>query len=98
MIYTNKEEQRLGSFKFLFPRSPKSGSHSRLEEYRKAKQLGEEGGECWSEYGECPVSIFNIIPDVYTEEDRFNVTLDNFGMGSDVLDSLKAANIDVVPK
>ncbi len=74
---------------------PKSESHSRLDEYREAKRLGAEGGDCMDAYQDCPVSIFNAFPDVYAEEERFNITIDDFGAGSDVKQHLKDLNIDI---
>lgn len=52
---------------------PKEGNHTFLEEYRQAEQFGREGGDCWSEYSECPISVFNFIPDVYTKNDEVPV-------------------------
>ena len=61
---------------------PKNGTKESLEEYRKAVKIGEEQGDCWSFYPDCPVSIFNIIPDVYTTEDTIEVTFDGFDSGT----------------
>ncbi len=52
---------------------PKEGNHTFLEDYQKAEQFGRDGGDCWSEYSECPISIFNFIPDIYTKEDTVPV-------------------------
>jgi len=62
---------------------PKNGTHEALEEYKKAEKIGEEQGDCWSFYPECPFSIFNIIPDVYTKDDQVEVTFDGFESGSE---------------
>ena len=62
---------------------PKNGTHEGLEEYKKAELIGEEQGDCWSFYPECPFSIFNIIPDVYTKDDQVEVTFDGFESGSE---------------
>merc|ERR1712156_832909 len=62
---------------------PKNGTKELLEEYRKAVKIGEEQGDCWSFYPDCPVSIFNIIPDVYTTEDTIEVTFDGFDSGNE---------------
>merc|ERR1712156_140199 len=61
---------------------PKNGTHEALDEYRKAETIGEEQGDCWSFYPQCPFSIFNIIPDVYTKDDQVKVTFDDFSAGS----------------
>lgn len=53
-----------------------------MDDYKKAAKVGLNEGECWSFYPDCPFSIFNVIPDVYTETERFNVTFDSFGSGS----------------
>jgi hypothetical protein len=55
-----------------------------LDDYKEAAKIGENDGECWSFYPDCPFSVFNVIPDVYTETERFNVTFDSFGAGSNV--------------
>ncbi len=57
-------------------------NHTGLDDYREAEKLGEEKGECWSHYPECPLSIFNIIPDVYTKDDTIKVSFDGFEGGS----------------
>merc|ERR1739846_207828 len=62
---------------------PKNGTHEALEEYKKAEKIGEEQGDCWSFYPECPISIFNIIPDVYTTDDQVEVTFDGFESGNE---------------
>ena len=49
---------------------PKKDNLTALDEYRKAETIGEEQGDCWSFYPQCPFSIFNIIPDVYTKDDQ----------------------------
>ncbi len=74
---------------------PKSDRDSRLDAYHAARRIGVEGGDCWDEFPDCPVSIFNIIPDVYTEREQFNVTIDDFGAGTDVVNHLKDVNIDI---
>ena len=84
-------------------RSPKNDNHTLLEEYKEAARLGEEQGDCWSFYPECPLSVFNVIPDVYTEKDRFNITFDEFGGGADLSkDDLKIneikVDVDLTPK
>ena len=61
---------------------PKNGTHEALEEYKKAEKIGEEQGDCWSFYPECPISIFNVIPDVYTTDDQVEVSFDGFDSGS----------------
>ena len=49
---------------------PKKDNITALDEYRKAETIGEEQGDCWSFYPQCPFSIFNIIPDIYTKDDQ----------------------------
>jgi len=61
---------------------PKKDNLTALDEYRKAETIGEEQGDCWSFYPQCPFSIFNIIPDVYTKDDQVKVTFDDFSAGS----------------
>ena len=68
-------------YMFFFSR-PKNGTHEALEEYKKAEKIGEEQGDCWSFYPECPISIFNVIPDVYTTDDQVEVSFDGFDSGS----------------
>ena len=68
-------------FNPIFSR-PKNGTHEALEEYKKAEKIGEEQGDCWSFYPECPISIFNVIPDVYTTDDQVEVSFDGFDSGS----------------
>ena len=63
---------------------PKNGTHEALEEYKKAVKIGEEQGDCWSFYPECLISIFNVIPDVYTTDDHVEVSFDGFESGSKV--------------
>ncbi|XP_040564305.1 uncharacterized protein [Lepeophtheirus salmonis] len=55
---------------------PKKGYHSELLDYKKAEKLGSETGKCWSHYPNCPISIFNIIPDLYTKDDVVNINFD----------------------
>ncbi|XP_059098030.1 uncharacterized protein LOC131892250 isoform X2 [Tigriopus californicus] len=62
---------------------PKSDDHSELADYKEAARVGEsETEECWSVYSKCPLSIFNVIPDIYTKDHKFNVSYDNFDAGS----------------
>jgi len=61
---------------------PKNGTHEALEDYKRAEKIGEEQGDCWSFYPDCPISIFNVIPDVYTTDDQVQVTFDGFDAGS----------------
>lgn len=61
---------------------PKNGTHEALEEYKRAEKIGEEHGDCWSFYPECPISIFNVIPDVYTTDDQVEVSFDGLDSGS----------------
>ena len=70
------------SFSIPFFFRPKNGTHEALEEYKKAEKIGEEQGDCWSFYPECPISIFNVIPDVYTTDDQVEVSFDGFDSGS----------------
>lgn len=68
---------------FWFDFSPKSDDHSELEDYKEAARIGESGTEeCWSAYSKCPLSVFNVIPDIYTKDHKFNVSFDNFDAGS----------------
>ena len=69
-------------FNPIFFFRPKNGTHEALEEYKKAEKIGEEQGDCWSFYPECPISIFNVIPDVYTTDDQVEVSFDGFDSGS----------------
>ena len=81
--------------------SPKSDPHTKLDEYKRAAEIGSNEGDCWSFYPDCPFSIFNIIPDVYTENDRFNITLDSFDGGTDRADDfndIKGWNKDAFVK
>ena len=73
---------------------PKNGTKESLEEYRKAVKIGEEQGDCWSFYPDCPVSIFNIIPDVYTTEDTIEVTFDGFDSGTNFSPNNTGDNIN----
>jgi len=41
---------------------PKKDNHTKLDEYKRAEQIGIEHGDCWSFYPGCPHSIFNFIP------------------------------------
>jgi hypothetical protein len=41
-----------------------------LEDYREAESIGKKEGDCMTAYPQCPVSIFNFIPDVYTKDDQ----------------------------
>ena len=50
--------------------SPKDGNHSFLDEYRRAESIGKNEGDCMAAFSQCPVSIFNFIPDVYTKDDQ----------------------------
>lgn len=54
---------------------PKKDNLTALDEYRKAETIGEEQGDCWSFYPQCPFSIFNIIPDVYTKDDQVKAAI-----------------------
>ena len=45
-------------------------------------KIGEEHGDCWSFYPDCPISIFNVIPDVDTTEDKIEVIFDGFDSGA----------------
>lgn len=72
-------EKSLSSFSYY---RPKNGTHESLEDYKRAEKIGEEQGDCWSFYSDCPFSIFNIIPDVYTTDDHVEVTFDGFDSGS----------------
>ena len=86
-IYLNKikkkNSEQTKTFTNIFNNfRPKNGTKESLEEYRKAVKIGEEQGDCWSFYPDCPVSIFNIIPDVYTTEDTIEVTFDGFDSGT----------------
>ena len=82
-IYLKKKSEQTKTFTNIFNNfRPKNGTKESLEEYRKAVKIGEEQGDCWSFYPDCPVSIFNIIPDVYTTEDTIEVTFDGFDSGT----------------
>ena len=61
---------------------PKKASHVSLEEYKRAEKIGEEQGDCWSFYPECVISVFNIIPDIYTTDDHVEVSFNGFDAGS----------------
>merc|ERR1719384_946808 len=74
---------------------PKNGSHVTLEEYKKAEKIGEEQGDCWSFYPECPLSIFNVIPDVYTTDDHVEVTFDGMDSGSKYSSNDTESDIDI---
>jgi hypothetical protein len=45
-----------------------------LDDYREAEAIGKKEGDCMTAYPQCPVSIFNFIPDVYTKDDQVNGT------------------------
>ena len=79
---------------FLYYR-PKNGTHEALEEYKKAEKIGEEQGDCWSFYPECPLSIFNVIPDVYTTDDHVEVTFDGMDSGSKYSSNDTESDIDI---
>ena len=75
---------------------PKNGTHESLEDYKRAEKIGEEQGDCWSFYPECPISIFNVIPDVYTTDDHVEVSFDGFESGSKYEPSENSIDDDIV--
>jgi len=53
---------------------PKRGDNTTLlEDYHRAQDIGAESaangkdGDCWSFFPNCPLSLFNFIPDIYTK-------------------------------
>ena len=69
-------------FSYFADFRPKNGTKESLKEYRRAVKIGEEHGDCWSFYPDCPISIFNVIPDVDTTEDKIEVIFDGFDSGA----------------
>lgn len=66
--------------------SPKrEGNTTGLTEYQLAADRGLMGGDCWSHYPDCPFSIFNIIPDIYTKDEEIEVELEESSFGSNIL-------------
>ncbi len=55
---------------FIYSNRPKEGNHTFLDDYREAEAIGKKEGDCMTAYPQCPVSIFNFIPDVYTKDDQ----------------------------
>ena len=52
-------------------RRPKEGDFDFLSDYQQARQLGAEAGgrqRCRPAYSECPLSVFNFIPDMMGED------------------------------
>ena len=50
---------------------PKEGNFEFLTEYQQARQLGAEAGgrqRCRAAFPECPLSVFNFIPDMLGED------------------------------
>ena len=69
--------------------SPKPDQLSELMPYKEAAEIGSASHqdrpgsqECWSAYPACPVSVFNLLPDIYTQDHTFNISLEDFQMGS----------------
>ncbi|XP_043210271.1 uncharacterized protein LOC122375128 [Amphibalanus amphitrite] len=51
--------------------TPKEGNYDFLSDYQQARQLGAEAGgrqRCRAAYSECPLSVFNFIPDMLGED------------------------------
>jgi len=89
---------------------PKRGDNTTLlEDYHRAQDIGADSaangnkGDCWSFYPNCPLSLFNFIPDVYTKDDHIEIELDQSEMGSntitdpDEIDKLLKLYPDVKP-
>ena len=49
---------------------PHEGNDTFLSEYREAETIGRSDGDCSDAYHQCPISVFNFIPDVYTKDDQ----------------------------
>jgi len=71
---------------------PKRGDNTTLlEEYHRAQDIGADSaangnkGDCWSYFPNCPLSLFNFIPDVYTKDDHIEIELDQSEMGSNTI-------------
>ncbi|XP_045501933.1 uncharacterized protein LOC123699104 [Colias croceus] len=58
----------LGEVMKLFFSPSKSPYATLLDEYVKAQQAGESGGECWPYYRLCPKSIFQSTQNKYAED------------------------------
>jgi hypothetical protein len=54
---------------------PQEGNDTFLTDYREAETIGRGGGDCGDAYPECPISVFNFIPDVYTKDDQVSMLL-----------------------
>ena len=67
-----------------------------FDEYIQAEDIGQDHGDCWSFYPECSYSIFNIVPDIYTEDDHIKVTFEDFEAdgGTDISFDESANEVD----
>ena len=53
-------------------------------------KVGEDPNrDCRTVYRGCKFSIFNFVPDIYTEKQKLNVTLDDLEMGNGFEDARK---------
>jgi len=62
----------------LMPKRDLAGDNPDFEDYIQAEDVGRDHGDCWSFYPECSYSIFNFVPDIYTEDDHIKVTFEDF--------------------
>lgn len=55
---------------------PKQSNLTVMQDYIMAEQIGLKKGNCLKVFPQCPISLFNFLPDVYTKDDEVTVSFD----------------------